>query len=66
MSRPERHKLIPGDRVRAKVRTMCGWKNTGTVVRVWDDDILIEKDGAPAGSLAEFCPHELTRLRGEH
>jgi hypothetical protein len=56
--------LQPGDRVRAKVHTVFGWKGTGTVVEVEPDysGVVVEKDDAP-GATAEFFPDELARTR---
>jgi hypothetical protein len=55
--------LQPGDWVRAKVHTICGWRGTGTVVGVDPDysGVVVEKDDAP-GDTAEFFPDELVWL----
>jgi hypothetical protein len=57
-----RGELHPGDRVRAKVRTIFGWKGTGTVIRADYGHITIQKDD-DNGNTAEFARHELARLR---
>jgi hypothetical protein len=61
-----RGELRPGDRVRAKVRTMSGWKGTGTVVEADTTAVVVERDGAPPGAMssrAELCRHEVTKIR---
>ena len=59
-----------GDRVRAKSRTMFGWKGTGTVIRdqisddvgvtIWKDDFSPFLD---FGGEAEFMSDQLVRIR---
>jgi hypothetical protein len=51
--------LSPGTRVRAKVRTIMGWKGYGVVI---SDDGDILKDG---GGIATFCDYELAICRDQ-
>lgn len=54
-----KERLMFGTRVRAKARTIAGWKGTGT--HLWFGIIL--KDGS--FSKAEFAPHQLARMRDQ-
>ena len=48
-----------GDRVRAKIRTMDGWKGTGTYIG--DGMVLTDfKD-----TIANFCDDELAKMRDQ-
>ena len=49
-------KLKIGDRVRAKVRTMDGWKGTGTYIG--DGMVLMDF----THKIAEFCDAELAKM----
>jgi hypothetical protein len=61
--------LRPGDRVRLKVKTMCGNSGPGTVI---DPDagpapvVQVHLDVNPPGVLTDCCAHELARLRQPH
>lgn len=52
-------KLKIGDRVRAKVATMDGWKGTGTYI----GDEMVLKDFKD--TIAEFCDYELAKMRDQ-
>ena len=64
-----RRRLKTGDRIRLKVRTLGGWKGTGTVVCDMaheDDVVLFAKDGQER---RDWLPcvaarHEVSLLRG--
>ena len=61
--------LKAGDRVRLKVRSLFGWKGTGTVTAVigggTDPDVSVEilKDGS--SEHCTCCRHELAKIRPE-
>ena len=61
--------LKAGDRVRLKVRSLFGWKGTGTVSEIigdgTDPDTSVEilKDGS--SEHCTCCRHELTKIRAE-
>lgn len=63
--------LKKGDRIRLKVRTMAGWKGTGTVMEdqiTADGGVRFIKDGAEPGTLeyeigCDACRHEVEVLR---
>ena len=68
--------LKKGDRVRAKVATMFGWKGTGTVamdMTEGDDTVTVWKDGFeheschgyPMAGSALFCRHEVAKMRNQ-
>ena len=38
-------KAVVGARVRMKVRTMSGWKGTGTITQVHGNSVTLIKDG---------------------
>ena len=52
-------KLKIGDRVRAKVRTIDGWKGTGTYI----GDCLVIKDFQ--NKIAGFCDDELAKMHSQ-
>ncbi len=52
--------LLPGLRVRAKVRTMGGWKGEGVIVKAVGGLVDIIKD---SGGEATMCDHELAVVR---
>jgi hypothetical protein len=54
-----RKELKNGDRVRAKVRTMDGWKGTGTYI----GDGMVLKDFKD--TIANFCDCELAKMRDQ-
>jgi hypothetical protein len=56
--------FVVGDRVRAKVRTIFGWKGTGAVTDVVGDDVVVRKDDVEETAI--FGSHELTRVRGQN
>jgi hypothetical protein len=61
-------KLKKGDRIRLKVRTISGWKGTGTVSEDQiDDTIFFHKDGEDINSWIGgrncACRHEAAKLR---
>ena len=61
--------LKAGDRVRLKVRSLFGWKGTGTVSEIIGDgtdpdtDVDILKDGS--SEHCTCCRHELAKIRTE-
>ena len=59
----KKKKFEVGDTVKAKVRTMAGWKGTGIVFRVsfCGEHIDIIKDGGEGEAL--FGPHELSLVK---
>lgn len=62
-------RLKAGDRVRLKVRSLFGWKGTGTVTEIIgngaDPDTFVEilKDGS--SEHCTCCRHELAKIRTE-
>ena len=59
----KKRKFKVGDTVRAKVRTMGGWKGIGIVTQVsfCGDHIDIIKDGGEGEAL--FGPHEISLVK---
>ena len=61
--------LKSGDRVRLKVRSLFGWKGTGTVSEIIGDgtdpntSVEFLKDGS--SELCTCCRHELAKIRPE-
>lgn len=56
--------LKVGDRVRAKARTIFGWKGTGTVEWVTGDHVAVRKDGdGHENKIAEFCRYQVAKMR---
>jgi hypothetical protein len=63
-----RKALTPGTRVRAKVRTMSGWKGTGTITCDCMDTVTLTKDGWPVGGdegEVLLCRDEVAVLRDQ-
>jgi hypothetical protein len=62
--------LKVGERVRAKVRTVCGWKGSGTVLEppgriLMDDTATCDYERRLLGyRIADFCDYELARYNG--
>lgn len=56
-----------GTRVRAKARTICGWKGTGTVVAVYNGLINVLPDGMEDEryNYCMFCAFELAVMRDQ-
>ncbi len=61
-----KNNLKIGDRVRAKVRTMIGWKGTGVVVGTQGGTVEVQKDdgeGLEFSHVATFCRREVAKIR---
>ena len=60
--------LKQGDRIRLKVRTLSGWKGTGTVAVDQlhpEDGIQFIKDGDHGPPYSGARRHEVAKLRGQ-
>ena len=61
--------LKAGDRVRLKVRSLFGWKGTGTVSEIigdgTDPDTPVETLTAGSSEHCTCCRHELAKIRTE-
>jgi hypothetical protein len=58
----QRRALYVGDRVRAKVRTIFGWRGTGTVILAAGNLVEVLKDDA-ADETVIFCRHQLAKTK---
>ena len=59
-------KLKKGDRIRLKVRTISGWKGTGTVIEDQiTDTVLFRRDGKREGDKCSACREEVALMRDQ-
>jgi len=60
----QKPRLQVGDRVRAKVRTMCGWKGTGAIVGIAGNLVTVRMDGMEhPNDTAGYMDYQLARMR---
>ena len=58
--------LMAGTQVRLKVRTMSGWKGSGTVVWCFGDDVQILREDKPDQfGFVDCARHEVAVMRGQ-
>jgi hypothetical protein len=59
-------RLKVGDRVRAKVRTIFGWRGTGKVIDIIGtaDDSVVDIQKDDDGTTATFFAYQLAKLKG--
>jgi hypothetical protein len=62
LSRP---RLQVGDRVQLKVRTMGGWKGSGTVTHVYGLDALVQFKPDDGTGEVTCVRHEVRRISGQ-